>query len=59
MVTGRVTGAILAGEPSIRMGNRIFSVADVLEVNEPQDAQPRPRIRAQDFAPPGVPEPWL
>ena len=32
MISGRVTGAILAGEPSIRMGNRIFSVEDVLEV---------------------------
>ncbi len=34
MISGRVTGAILAGEPSIRMGNRIFSVEDVLEVSE-------------------------
>lgn len=32
MVTGIVTGAILAGEPAIRMGNRIFSVEDILEV---------------------------
>lgn len=35
MVRGQVTGAILAGEPSIRMGDRIFSVADVLEVSLP------------------------
>lgn len=34
-ITGQVTGAILAGEPSIRMGNRIFSVDDVLEVGLP------------------------
>ena len=39
-VSGRVTGAILAGEPSIRMGNRIFSVEDVLEVSE--SASPTP-----------------
>jgi flagellar basal-body rod modification protein FlgD len=32
MVTGVVTGAILAGEPAIRMGNRIFSLEDILEV---------------------------
>ena len=31
-ISGRVTGAILAGTPSIRMGDRIFSVDDVLEV---------------------------
>jgi flagellar basal-body rod modification protein FlgD len=33
MVRGQVTGAILTGEPSIRLGNRIFSVQDVLEVS--------------------------
>lgn len=32
MVTGLVTGAILAGEPSVRMGSRVFPVADILEV---------------------------
>ncbi|MFK7898852.1 MAG: flagellar hook assembly protein FlgD [Myxococcota bacterium] len=32
MVEGTVTGAILAGEPSIRIGNQIYSVADILEV---------------------------
>lgn len=31
-VEGLVTGAILAGDPAIRIGNRIFSVSDVLEV---------------------------
>ena len=35
MVRGQVTGAILAGEPSIRMGDRIFSVEAVLEVSLP------------------------
>lgn len=39
MVRGQVTGAILAGEPSIRMGDRIFSVEDVLEVSLPGSAQ--------------------
>ena len=38
MVRGQVTGAILAGEPSIRMGDRIFSVEDVLEVSLPGHA---------------------
>ena len=37
MVTGQVTGAILAGEPSIRMGSRIFPVADILEVRLGRD----------------------
>ncbi len=32
MVTGVVTGAIVAGQPAIRMGNRLFSVDDILEV---------------------------
>jgi len=32
MVEGLVTGAILTGEPSIRLGSRIFSVEDILEV---------------------------
>ena len=32
MVEGTVTGAILAGEPSIRIGERVFLVDDVLEV---------------------------
>jgi flagellar basal-body rod modification protein FlgD len=37
MVTGQVTGAILAGEPSIRMGSRVFPVADILEVRLGRD----------------------
>jgi hypothetical protein len=32
MVEGTVTGAILAGEPSIRIGNQIYAIADILEV---------------------------
>lgn len=32
MVTGTVTGAILTGQPSIRMGSKIFSIEDILEV---------------------------
>ncbi len=32
LVEGLVTGAILTGEPSIRMGSRIFSIEDILEV---------------------------
>ena len=35
LVEGLVTGAILAGEPAIRMGSRIFSVEDILEVRLP------------------------
>jgi len=37
MVTGRVSGAILAGEPSIRIGSRVFPIADVLEVRLPEE----------------------
>ena len=37
MIDGLVTGAVLAGEPSIRMGNRIFAVGDVLEVRLSND----------------------
>lgn len=37
MITGQVTGAILAGEPSIRMGSRVFPVADILEVRLGRD----------------------
>ncbi|MBB85254.1 MAG: hypothetical protein CL931_15710 [Deltaproteobacteria bacterium] len=33
MIRGLVTGAILAGDPAIRMGNRIFSLDEVLEVS--------------------------
>ena len=46
MVTGRVTGAILAGEPSIRMGSRVFAVADILEVRLAADelAQRSPAV---------------
>ncbi len=44
MVQGRVTGAILAGEPRVRIGDRIFPVADVLEVRLADDASAtRPR----------------
>lgn len=32
MVTGVVTGAVVAGKPAIRIGSRLFSVSDVLEV---------------------------
>lgn len=32
MVTGIVTGAVVAGEPAVRIGNRLFSVQDILEV---------------------------
>lgn len=32
MVTGVVTGAVVAGEPAVRIGNRLFSVEDILEV---------------------------
>ncbi len=32
MVQGLVTGAILTGEPSVRIGSRVFSVQDILEV---------------------------
>ncbi|MEZ4278043.1 MAG: flagellar hook capping FlgD N-terminal domain-containing protein [Myxococcota bacterium] len=32
MVTGVVTGAVVAGQPAIRMGNRLFSIEDILEV---------------------------
>ena len=45
-IEGLVTGAILAGDPSIRMGNRIFSVADVLEVKLPRQASPAPSSTA-------------
>jgi len=38
MVEGLVTGAILTGEPAIRMGSRIFSVDDILEVRLPEDS---------------------
>ena len=32
MVTGVVTGAVVAGQPAIRIGNRLFSIEDILEV---------------------------
>ncbi len=32
MVTGVVTGAVLAGEPAVRIGARLFKLADILEV---------------------------
>lgn len=41
MVRGRVTGAILAGEPAIRMGERVFPVEDVLEVSLPEEEPAR------------------
>ena len=43
-ITGQVTGAILAGEPSIRMGNRIFPVDEVLEVGLPGTTGNRSRF---------------
>jgi len=36
LVEGLVTGAILTGEPAIRMGSRIFSIEDILEVKLPR-----------------------
>lgn len=32
MVTGVVTGAVVAGTPAIRIGNRLFALEDILEV---------------------------
>ena len=32
MVTGIVTGAVVAGEPAVRIGNRLFAIEDILEV---------------------------
>lgn len=32
MVTGVVTGAVVAGQPAIRIGSRLFPVEDILEV---------------------------
>lgn len=32
MVTGLVTGAVVAGEPAIRIGSRLFKIEDILEV---------------------------
>lgn len=32
MVTGIVTGAVLAGEPAVRIGARLFKLEDILEV---------------------------
>lgn len=41
MVEGRVDGAILVGAPSIRIGDRVFLVEDVLEVRLPRgDREP-------------------
>jgi len=36
MVTGVVTGAVLAGDPAIRIGNRLFALDDILEVRMAQ-----------------------
>ncbi len=41
MVEGLVTGAILTGEPAIRIGSRIFSVEDILEVRLPERSSVR------------------
>ncbi len=32
MVTGIVTGAVVAGEPAVRIGSRLFKIEDILEV---------------------------
>lgn len=32
MVTGVVSGAVVAGQPAVRIGNRLFSLTDILEV---------------------------
>jgi flagellar basal-body rod modification protein FlgD len=42
MARGQVSGAILAGEPSIRIGSRVFSVDDVLEVRLSEDGRTTP-----------------
>lgn len=34
MVTGVVTGAVLAGEPAVRIGARLFKLSDILEVRQ-------------------------
>ena len=34
MVTGIVTGAVLAGEPAVRIGTRLFKLSDILEVRQ-------------------------
>ena len=41
MVEGTVTGAILAGTPSVRIGERIFPVTDILEVKLRETQQAR------------------
>lgn len=38
MINGRVTGAVVAGEPSIRIGGRLFPVTDVLEIRLAESA---------------------
>lgn len=38
LVEGLVTGAILTGDPAIRIGSRIFSVEDILEVRLPESS---------------------
>ncbi|MEZ4330228.1 MAG: flagellar hook capping FlgD N-terminal domain-containing protein [Myxococcota bacterium] len=40
MVTGVVSGAVLAGDPAIRIGSRFFSLDDILEVRLAPAASP-------------------
>lgn len=42
MVTGLVTGAVVAGDPAIRIGSRLFAVDDVLEIRMAQTALGNP-----------------
>lgn len=41
MVEGIVSGAILTGDPSIRIGSRIFSIEDILEVRMLEEEETR------------------
>ncbi|MBY0401791.1 hypothetical protein K2X89_15975, partial [Myxococcota bacterium] len=38
MATGVVTGAVVAGDPAVRIGNRLFDLADILEVRTASQA---------------------
>lgn len=39
MVTGVVSGAVVAGDPAVRIGNRLFSLSDILEIRVASQAQ--------------------
>ncbi|MBK7947308.1 MAG: hypothetical protein IPK00_00785 [Deltaproteobacteria bacterium] len=39
MVTGLVSGAVVAGDPAVRIGNRLFSLSDILEIRVASQAQ--------------------